>query len=232
MLQIIFAFLAGILTIASPCILPLLPILLGVSVGQKSRTRPLWIVVGFVLVFSLAALALSLLAQHTGLNPNTVRTAGIIVLAIFGLSMIWSGLFDALAMRMNSITAKASQIGGTGSGNAGGFILGMTLGIIWTPCAGPVLGSVLALIALQKEIATAGILVVAYALGAGIPMLIIAYGGQYLSERVSGIARYSRLIQQIFGAIIIVLAILLYFNYDTLIYAKILQYYPSFNPKF
>jgi cytochrome c-type biogenesis protein len=232
MVQILFAILAGILTIAAPCILPLLPILLGVSVGQTNKTRPLFIVAGFVLIFSLAALLISFLTRHLGLDPNIIRTIGIAALAIFGLLMIWPLPFELLAIKMNSFFAKASVIGGTGRGNLGGFFLGMTLGIVWTPCAGPVLASVLTLVALQKESLTALILLLAYACGAGIPMLIIAYSGQYLTTRITSLAKYSRLLQIIFGVIIILLAVALYFSYDTQIYAKIIQYYPSFNPKY
>ncbi len=230
MLQIVFAVLAGILTVASPCILPLLPILLGVSVGQTSKTRPLFIVAGFVVVFSAAALLISILVQHTGLNPNSIRTVGIAVLAVFGLFMLWPKPFDILSGYLNSFVARTSAAGGTGLGNAGAFILGMTLGIVWTPCAGPVLGSVLTLVALQKELLFALILLAAYALGAGVPMLVIAYAGQYVTGRVASLAAYSRLLQQVFGLIIMLLAIALYFNYDVVIYTRILQHYPMFNP--
>jgi len=232
MIQIFFAVVAGVLTIASPCILPLLPILLGVSLGHTSKTRPLFIVAGFVLVFSMAALLLSVLARHTGLDAGAVRTAGIVVLAVFGICMLWSKPFDILAAHISRLTAGAARVGGTGQGNLGGFILGMTLGIVWTPCAGPVLGSVLTLVALQKEFLTAAILLVAYALGAGVPMLVIAYASQYFSQRITSIARYSRALQQIFGVVIILLAVALYFNYDTLLYTQLLNYWPAFNPKF
>ena len=233
MLQILFTILAGILTIAAPCILPLLPILLGVSVGQTSKTRPIFIVLGFISTFSIIAVLLSLLTRHLGLDPNIIRNIGIVVLAIFGLLMLRPLLFELLAMRMNSIFIKVGSMGNpTGRGNLGGFILGMTLGVVWTPCAGPVLASVLTLIALQKELLTAVILLFAYAIGAGVPMLIIAYGGQYITNRIGIIAKYSNLLQKIFGVIIIVMAIVIYFNYDIKFYAWILNYCPTFNLKF
>ena len=68
MVQFLFAFLAGILTIAAPCILPMLPIILGASVGQKSKLRPLFIVMGFVMSFAAASLILSTLVTHLGLS--------------------------------------------------------------------------------------------------------------------------------------------------------------------
>ena len=107
----------------------------------------------------------------------------------------------------------------------------MTLGLVWTPCAGPVLASILTLIALQKDLLAAAILLLFYSIGVGVPMLIIAYGGQYISEKVQVISKYSVLLQQIFGVIIILLAIAMFFNYDTKLYSFIFQYFPALNPQ-
>ena len=233
MLQILFAILAGLLTIAAPCILPLLPILLGASVGQTSKTRPIFIVAGFVIVFSGAAILLSVLTRSLGLDPNFIRTLGVLVLGIFGLLMLWPTPFELLMLRFNSFFTKLGTLGNPNKkGNGSGFVLGMALGIIWTPCAGPVLASVLTLVALQKELSVAFILLIAYALGAGVPMLILAYAGQYLSNQIATVAKYTRLLQQIFGVIIILLAGAIYFNYDIKIYATLLKYWPSLNPRF
>lgn len=230
-LQIVFAFLAGVLTIAAPCTLPLLPVLLGTSLGQKSKLRPIFIVLGFVIVFTLAAVALSLLAKYAGFDANIVRNVGIFILAIFGLLLIWSKPFEAIAVKLTPLISKLSVKVGLGNkGNFSALLLGMTLGLVWTPCAGPVLASILTLIALQKDLLAAAILLLFYSSGAAVPMLIIAYGGQYVGEKVSVISKYSVLLQQIFGALIILLAVAMYFNYDTKLYSLIFQYFPSLNP--
>jgi cytochrome c biogenesis protein CcdA len=233
MLQIAIAFLAGVLTIAAPCILPLLPILLGTAVGQNSKTRPLYIVLGFVLVFSVAALSLSYLTSRLGLSANALRIGAIFILSLFGLSLLWPVPFELLMGQLNRIFSRANHTASSARpDNWGGLVLGMTLGLVWTPCAGPVLGSVLALIALQQDPLAGGILLIAYALGAGVPMLLVAYGGQYVTSRVRLFSKYTQILQQSFGVLILLLAVALYFNYDTKIYAWILQNYPSFNPKF
>ncbi len=233
MLQIFFALLAGVLTIAAPCILPILPILLGSSIGQTSKTRPLFIVAGFVVVFSGAAIILSIFTRSLGLNTNIIRTIGVYVLGIFGLLMLWPTPFELLMLRFNKLFVRVGALGKAAKrGNLSGFILGMTLGVVWTPCAGPVLASVLTLVALQKDLSVAGILLFAYALGAGVPMLLIAYSGQYLSNKITAVAKYSRLLQQIFGIIILLLSIAIYFNYDIKLYSLFLKYCPSSNLKF
>ena len=231
-LQILFAFLAGVLTISAPCTLPLLPVLLGTSLGQKNKWRPVFIVLGFVVVFTFAAVILSVLATNLGINTNIIRDVGIAILAIFGLLLIWSTPFEMLAVKLMPLISKVSVKVGLGNkGNFSAFLLGMTLGLVWTPCAGPVLASILTLIALQNNLVAATILLLFYSLGAGVPMLIIAYFGQYVSKQVAFVSKYSRLLQQIFGILIVLLAIATYLNYDVQFYSFIFQYFPALNPK-
>ena len=143
MIQILFAFLAGILTIAAPCILPMLPIILGASVGQSSKRRPLFIVAGFVVSFASASLVLSTLVTHLGLSQNVIRNSAIVLLLIFAFFMIWPKPFELLTAKLSGLINKASEVGSSRKGNSGAFILGLVLGIVWTPCAGPVLGTIL-----------------------------------------------------------------------------------------
>lgn len=226
MLAILFAILAGILTIGAPCILPLLPILLGSSVGSQSKTRPLFIALGFVVMFSIVGLSLSYLTMAFMVAPNTLRIIATVALALFGLFMIWPTPFEKVTSYLSGFTTRANTLSTqAGSGNLGGFVLGLLLGLIWTPCAGPVLGSILTLIATQGSTAQSAILLAAYAIGAGIPMLLIAYGGQYITTKVRAITPYTTRIQQIFGVIIILLAVLIYFEYDLVIQTKILENY-------
>ena len=233
MIEVLLAILAGILTIAAPCILLPLPIILGSSVGQQSKTRPIFITLGFVLTFAVLGLTLNFIIQNLGLSPNALRNSAAIVLAIFALFMIWPTPFERMTMHLPRLINKASQTGqSAGKGNLGGFIIGVVIGIVWAPCAGPILGSILTLVAQQQDITRAGILLVAYAIGAGLPMLAIAYGGQALTTKVKGIAPYAYRLQQVFGIIILFLAVAIYFQYDTLLQAKLLEFIPALNPKF
>jgi cytochrome c biogenesis protein CcdA/thiol-disulfide isomerase/thioredoxin len=227
MIQILFAFLAGILTIAAPCILPMLPIILGASVGQTGKKRPLFIVLGFIISFAAASLVLSLIVTHLGLSQNTIRYAAIYLLLVFAFFMIWPTPFELLTVKLSGAINKANQMGNSQSGNTGGFFLGLVLGIVWTPCAGPVLGTILTLIATQGTTAKAFILVIAYALGAGIPMMIIAYGSQWITTKVRSIAQYSRQIQQVFGVLILLLAVAMYFQIDTRIENSLTAFFPQ-----
>lgn len=230
MIQVFIAVTAGILTIGAPCILPILPILLGGSVGQRNKTRPIYITLGFILTFTGVALVFSVFTSILGLSQQQLRTAAILFLGIFGLFLIWPAPFEHLSLYLGKYISRASQASNRIQGNFGAFVLGATLGLVWTPCAGPVLGSILTLIATSADLGRAGILLTAYALGAGIPMLLIAYGGQYVSGKISGIARYSSRIQQAFGVIIFGLAIAMYYQYDLVIQGKIIEHFPSIVP--
>jgi cytochrome c-type biogenesis protein len=226
MFNLILALLAGVVTVAAPCTLPMLPILLGASVGQTGKARPALIALGFVISFSAAALLLSAVTRIFDFDPNSLRTAAAILLLGFGLLMIWPAPFEWLSIRLNGL--GGGWAGATSHpGNLGGFVLGATLGLVWTPCAGPVLGSILTVVATSEDTAWASLLLVVYAIGAAIPMLAIAYGGQAVTTRVRSIARISPKLQRGFGVVVIAFAVASYFQYDTLIVAWLTGFYPS-----
>ena len=228
MLNLVLALLAGVVTIAAPCTLPMLPILLGASVGQSGRLRPALIAFGFVISFSATALALSAITRVFDFDPNNLRIAAVVLLLGFGLLMIWPAPFEWLSIRLNGLTnAGAAGTNTSRQGAFGGFILGTTLGLVWTPCAGPVLGSILTIVATSRDTAWASVLLVVYAIGAALPMLAIAYGGQAVTTRVHSIAAISPRLQQGFGVIVIAFAVASYFQYDTLIVAWLTGFYPN-----
>ena len=227
MFNLVLALLAGIVTVAAPCTLPMLPILLGASVGQSGKARPAMIGLGFIISFSATALLVSAITRVFDFDPNSLRTGAAVLLVGFGLLMIWPAPFEWLSIRLGGITGGAAGSAASRGGNLGGFVLGTTLGLVWTPCAGPVLGSILTVVATSKDTAWASMLLVVYAIGAAIPMLAIAYGGQAITTRVRGFARISPRLQQGFGIVVIAFAVLSYFQYDTLVVAWLTAFYPT-----
>jgi cytochrome c-type biogenesis protein len=224
MLNLVLALLAGVVTVAAPCTLPMLPILLGASVGQTGKARPAMIALGFVMSFSVVALLLSAITRTFDFDPNDLRTGAAILLAGFGLLMLWPAPFEWVSIRIGGFSGSAVA---SRQGLIGGFVLGTTLGLVWTPCAGPVLGSILTVVATSKDTSWASLLLVVYALGAALPMLAIAYGGQAVTTRVRSIARVAPKLQQAFGIVVIAFAALSYFQYDTLIVSWLTGFYPN-----
>jgi cytochrome c-type biogenesis protein len=228
MLTVLFALLAGILTIAAPCSLPVLPILLGASIGQTSRARPALIALGFVISFAAVAVAFSVVPELFGIGPDNLRMIAVILLVVFGLLMLWPRPFESLSARFGILASRSDRTAARSySGNIGGFVLGTTLGLIWTPCAGPVLGSILTVIVTSAHIERGALLLLVYAIGAAIPMLAIAYGGQAVTTRVRGVVRIAHRLQQGFGVLVVAFAVAMYFQYDTLITGWLSDFYPN-----
>jgi len=228
MLTVLFALLAGILTIAAPCSLPVLPILLGASIGQTSRARPALIALGFVISFAAVAVAFSVVPELFGIGPDNLRMIAVILLVVFGLLMLWPRPFESLSARFGILASRSDRTAVRScSGNIGGFVLGTTLGLIWTPCAGPVLGSILTVIVTSAHIERGALLLLVYAIGAAIPMLAIAYGGQAVTTRVRGVVRIAHRLQQGFGVLVVAFAVAMYFQYDTLITGWLSDFYPN-----
>jgi cytochrome c biogenesis protein CcdA len=230
MLSLAIAFLAGAATIAAPCTLPVLPILLGASLGRVGSIRPVFIAAGFVISFSFVALALSAITAAFDFDPGHLREAAAIALVVFGLLMIWPQPFAWLtqSLRLAIPTRQTALLPSVDrTGNIGGFLVGTALGMVWTPCAGPTLATILTLIATSQDIASARLQLVAYAVGAAIPMLAIAYGGQAITSRTRRFARYAPRLQQAFGFVVIAFGVVTYLQYDAVIVAWLTQLYPT-----
>src|ERR1700730_18230753 len=138
MLTLVLALLAGVVPIPAPCTLPMLPILLGASVGQTGKARPALIALGFVISFSAVALLLSAITRIFDFDPNVLRTGAAILLLGFGLLMIWPAPFEWLSIRIGGLTNRGST-GDTAfrQGNIGGLVVGTTARLGLTPRSRP-----------------------------------------------------------------------------------------------
>ena len=221
------ALLAGLFTIASPCVLPMMPILLGTSVERSDRTRPLFVIAGFILTFASFALLLGAVSHAVHLAQQALRDTATAMLALFGLLRLWPRPFEWLMARLPWPSAVGAGANGPGSGNAGGFVLGMSLGAVWTPCAGPVLASILVLVVKAQDLQWSALLLALYAVGAAIPMLAVIYGGQAMVRQSRLLARHAQRLQQVFGVLVILTAIAIYLQYDTIVYAALSSFLPS-----
>jgi cytochrome c biogenesis protein CcdA/thiol-disulfide isomerase/thioredoxin len=203
------ALAAGMATAASPCILPMLPLLLGASAARPGapRHRPLSIIAGFVLSFAATVLLFGATTQVLGVSQAALRNAGIAVMLLSGLLLMWPSMLDRAMAPFGRLADLAQRLGNrAGAGYVGGLLIGGTLGLLWTPCAGPVLASALALVATAQQQERAFALLLAYALGAGLPMLAIAYGGQAASVGTRRLTAYAGTLRRVFGGLVVVTA--------------------------
>ncbi len=215
------AFVAGVLTVLSPCILPILPIVVGRSL-QSYRFGPVAMVFGLISGFAVAGSVLGIAASWLTLLATGLRTLAIGVLLLMGILAI----FPTLNYRFFSyfrIQPKDSQA----KGLMGEFWLGTQLGLLWTPCAGPVLGSILILSAVQQQIVSSFVLLLVYGCGAAIPLLIIAYGGRYLSRQLLSLRSHSMRLQRIGGIMVVSTAIAILLGWDIQLQLWLAPFFPA-----
>jgi cytochrome c-type biogenesis protein len=215
------ALLGGVLTVLSPCVLPILPIIVGRSL-QSHHFGPIAIVWGLISGFAVAGSVLGIAASWLTPLATGLRTVAIGVLLFMGILAI----FPTLNYRFFSyfrIQPKDSQA----KGLMGEFWLGTQLGLLWTPCAGPVLGSILILSAVQQQIVNSFALLLVYGCGAAIPLLIIAYGGRYLSRRLLSLRSHSSTLQRIGGIMVVSTAIAILLGWDIQLQLWLAPFFPA-----
>lgn len=221
-----FAFLAGIITVLSPCILPVLPIILSSTSGEGKK-RPLGVIIGFIASFTFFTLFLSSLVKLTGISADSLRLLSVIVLIVFGLTMITpqaQKLFEQLFARLSRFTPQTQNKTGFG----GGLVIGLSLGLLWTPCVGPILASVISLAITGSVNTTALFITLAYSLGTAIPLFAIMQGGRQLLTKNPWLLENTGKIQKLFGILMILTAIGIIFNIDRKFQTFILNTFPGY----
>ncbi len=154
----------------------------------------------------------------------------VIVIGFLGLTMIipaFSNILELFITKVGSIFGQTGQRKGNDFGT--GFITGLSLGIVWSPCAGPILATIATLAAVGNVSTSLVLVTLFYTIGVGIPLFFFAYGGQTLVIKTRFIGKYTGQIQKIFGVIMILTAVAIYTNYDTVIQAKLLDIFPQYS---
>ncbi len=178
---------AGSLTTLSPCVFPILPLVLGGAL-QGSRFAPVAMGVGMTASFAGIGMVIGSLGPALGIDSDTVRIAGACLLIAFSLVMLVPALGDRFTRWMLPIASSANAASARlDSGSLGGaLLLGGVLGLIWSPCSGPLLGSALALVASEGGVARGGIVLGLFGLGAALPLVAVAYASRSGFNRVRG----------------------------------------------
>ena len=168
------SFLAGVLSTLSPCVLPLLPILIGTAI-TRHRRGPLALALWLGLSFTLAGVALASLGLYLGLNQGWLRTGAAVVLVLLGTMLLSPGL----QTRFASATAPVGTAGVALSrripfdGLSGQFILGFLLGLVWAPCVGPTLGATVTLASQGHALGQVAVVMFVFGIGAALPLALL-----------------------------------------------------------
>jgi cytochrome c biogenesis protein CcdA len=194
------AFGAGILSVLSPCILPLLPAVLATSAG-RSRLRPFAIVLGVSISFTIMGVATSAFGAVFQTYIGQLKILAEISILILGFALLFDiSLFNAFSRF--PLLGKMN-----GEGTASGFLLGLSLGVLWIPCVGPILGSILTMVALEGNAATGALTLSIYSLGFAMPMLLLAYSAHIPSSKIRLISKWDVVFKKGAGIVLILVGL-------------------------
>lgn len=232
--SIFWVFIAGMATVITPCVLPILPAVLSGSIG--SRLRPLAIVAGMSVTFTLMGVLISALASFV-FFADYLRWFAIFFIIGMGAVLfdddinqeyvkISSSFVNLFRERLSFPGLQAPK-----EGIHGGLFLGMSLGILWIPCVGPILGAVFAYVAESSagsgNLLEGAFLLLVYSLGVGIPMLIVAYSGKRASSRIGWFVKRGPFFKKLSGLVLILVGLMMLFGIDKYLQAKLLPYFPA-----
>ena len=222
-----FAFLAGVLTILSPCTLPVVPLVLGVASGDRRR-RLAGVLVGFGVTFVVLTVVLAAALAASGLTSSTARLAAALLLGVFGASLV----LPALSSRVERAATPLSDLGrrllpgAASDGLAGGLILGSAVGLIWAPCVGPIMAAVIATAVTSGPTPETTLVASTYVMGAAVPLALIGLGGRRVLRRLGSPARRARANQSL-GIVMVVVAGLVVTGMDVPFEAGITNLVPA-----
>ena len=217
-----FALLAGAATALSPCVLPILPAVLSAG-ATGGRRRPLGIVTGLALSFTFAVVALVYVIDALGLPNDIQRTLAVVVLIGFGIALIVPAIGDRIEVAIARLVGQPRMNRGEGFGS--GMLLGAGLGLVYAPCAGPILAGVITVSATQELTAGRIVIALSYAVGSAVVLYALLIGGRKLLDRIKPIRGR---VQMVTGAVMIVVAMLMVAELDVRFQNAIADDLPGF----
>nr|WP_202451700.1 cytochrome c biogenesis protein CcdA [Streptomyces sp. SID4948] len=226
--MVLIGLVGGFITGISPCVLPVLPVIfLTAGTTQPGRDsagrRPYLVVAGLALSFSVFTLLGTLVLSALPLPSDTIRWAGLVVLTVLGVAMMFPRIQDLLERPFSYVGRR--QV----SGGHGGFVLGLALGAVYVPCAGPVLAAITVAGATHRIGTQTVALTLAFAVGTAAPLLFFALAGRGVAERVRAFRERQRSVRFVAGLVVIGLAVALTFNVTDAIQRAVPDYTAKIN---
>lgn len=194
-INLVMAIGAGLASVLSPCVLPVIPIVMAGS-ERDDRLRPLMVVTGLSLSFMAMGAISSLFGALLIGKTRYIEITGSTIIVLMGLMVIFDMSIFKQFTSFSSIQVK-------GQGRLGGLILGLSLGLIWVPCVGPFLSSTLAMVGTSGQLATGITVLGFYSLGLAIPMLIIGYSSQWLQNKIKSLLKHETILRYVTGGTLV-----------------------------
>lgn len=227
-MELVFAYLAGLLTLINPCVLPVLPIVLATAL-QASRHGPLLLAAGMSLSFVTLGMAVTTFGYAVGLNEQDIARAGAALMVGFGLILLVPRFSAAFSTATAGVAASADAGLDTVDRNSlrGQFLGGMLLGAVWSPCVGPTLGGAISLASQGQSLGWAAAIMVFFALGVSTIILALGYGARSaLMKRQALMRRIAVAARPVMGAVFVAVGLMLFFNIHHVIEAWLISIMP------
>lgn len=228
MITLLLSGFAGALSTLSPCVLPILPIVLS-SATQTARLGPLALLSGVAISFTLIGTALALFGGSLGLAAAQVRVASALLMLLFGAAFLLPALQRAFVRLLTPLTDRAqSKLTDFRADSLGGQgLLGLLLGVAWSPCVGPTLGAAVTLAASGHDALSAMGTMLAFGVGAAVPMALLAYGSRAALGRRGRLAGVGQRGRQLMGWGLVAVALLVLTGADHLIETMLTRHMPD-----
>ena len=221
--------LAGAATLLSPCVLPILPILIA-SALSRHRLGGVMLALGLSLSFALVGTLVASLGASIGLDARMLRRVAALLMVLFGLVMLlprWQAAFSR-------ISAQLGQVGQRGLGSVKGegllsqFLVGLLLGLAWSPCVGPTLGAATTLAAQGKDLGHVALLMAVFGLGAGLPLALLSGVSDVVMQRLRGkLASAGGIAKTLLGGLFVLFGVLILSGLDRKLEAVLLSVTPD-----
>ena len=215
-LLVLFAFVAGAGTAISPCVLPVLPALLSAG-ATGGRRRPLAIVIGLATTFAITVAGFSKVVDGVGLGDSALRSLAVVVLAGFGIALLWPRVLDRLEAPLSRLARFGPRTSGDGFWS--GLGVGAALGFVYAPCAGPILAAV---ISVGAASGTSVAVAIAYAAGSAVVLFALMLGGRRVLDHARG-----PLLQRALGVVMLVTALAVATDIDVRFQTALADHFPS-----
>lgn len=222
------SFVAGLVTILNPCVLPLVPIVVASALG-KSRFGPLALAGGLVTSFTLFGFTVIAFGYSLGINEQLVRLLAGTLLAVAGVVLLVPQAQAALSAAAAPISNFGNQRLSNISGDDwhGQFVIGLLLGVVWAPCVGPTLGVAIAAASQGQDLLASFMIFLVFGLGVATSVLAFAYGSRKaIGERGKTLARAARYGKPLFGGALLVVGLMVVTGFDKVIEIALLDALP------
>jgi cytochrome c biogenesis protein CcdA len=220
---------AGTLSTLSPCVLPLIPILLGTALAAH-RLGPYALAAGLSLSFAVVGIFLASIGASLGLDQTVFRNVAAVLLIGFALVLLSSRLQERFAGAASGLSGAGNDLLARVSleGLSGQFVLGLLLGVVWSPCVGPTLGAAITLASQGEDIARVSVVMLLFGIGAGLPLVLIGLLSRQALGRVRGrLLAAGKLGKQVLGGVMLVLGVLILTGADKAFEAWVLNVAPE-----